>query len=276
MSSDRAPCSRSSRILVTAFRDLLAFVLALDPSGSAERDENHSTGPAPSILAARRVEDLAQVQPGRATLPSTSTTDRLTLIGIALAAVIAIVTMGNGNVNARVGDLHADVNTRLDRLESRMDTRMDGFDARLRAVEIAFGKVDQRLATLERAIRLEPSEGSNSAVVYVEPDGFRLSVGSGNTKAALRLTDRRGPAAGVHPGVRSRRRREDDPRGGCAMKAAVQHKSPNAPKRGRGPAAGTRHARADPRHAGEHPARLPADPAQEGLGLPQARERCVR
>ncbi len=81
-----------------------------------------------------------------------STTDRLTLIGIALATVIAIVTMVNGNVNARVGDLRADVNTRLDRLESRMDTRMDGFDARLRAVEIAFGKVDQRLATLERAI----------------------------------------------------------------------------------------------------------------------------
>ena len=55
VSSDRAPGSRSSRI---------------DPLGSAERDENHSTGPAPSILAARRVEDLVQVQPGRATLPS--------------------------------------------------------------------------------------------------------------------------------------------------------------------------------------------------------------
>ena len=81
-----------------------------------------------------------------------STIDRLTLIGVALAAVIAIVAMDNGNVNARVGDLRADVNTRLDRLESRMDTRMDGFDARLRAVEIAFGKVDQRLAPLERAI----------------------------------------------------------------------------------------------------------------------------
>ena len=77
-----------------------------------------------------------------------STTDRLTLIGIALATVIAIVTMVNGNVNARVGDMRADVNTRLDRLESRMD----GFDSRLRAVEIAFAKVDQRLATLERAI----------------------------------------------------------------------------------------------------------------------------
>ena len=107
-------------------------------------------GPASSVRAASTT--FMQMRPGRATLPSMSTTDRLTLIGIALATVIAIVTMVNGNVNARVGDLRADVNTRLDRLESRMDTRMDGFDARLRAVEIAFGKVDQRLATLERAI----------------------------------------------------------------------------------------------------------------------------
>ena len=38
------------------------------------------------------------------------------------------------------------VNARMDRIEMRLD----GFDERLRNVEIAFGKVDQRLATLER------------------------------------------------------------------------------------------------------------------------------
>ena len=37
---------------------------------------------------------------------------------------------------------------RMDRIE----VRLDGFDERLRGVEVAFGKVDQRLATLERAI----------------------------------------------------------------------------------------------------------------------------
>ncbi len=95
-----------------------------------------------------------------------STTDRLTIIGVALATVIAIVTMVNGNVNARVGDLRADMNTRIADVNTRINdlaadlrdfrtevnSRMDGFDARLRAVEIAFAKIDQRLATLERAI----------------------------------------------------------------------------------------------------------------------------
>ena len=99
-----------------------------------------------------------------------STTDRLTIIGVALATVIAIVTMVNGNVNARVGDLRADMDARISDLSADMDARindlaadlrdfrtevnrrMDGFDARLRAVEIAFAKIEQRLATLERAI----------------------------------------------------------------------------------------------------------------------------
>ena len=54
-------------------------------------------------------------------------------------------------VNARIDDLSA----RVDRIETRIDrieTRLDGFDDRLRSVEIAFGKVDQRLLTLERVI----------------------------------------------------------------------------------------------------------------------------
>ena len=88
-----------------------------------------------------------------------STTDRLTIIGVALATVIAIVTMVNGNVNARVGDLRADMDARINDLaadlrdfRTEVNRRMDGFDARLRAVEIAFAKIEQRLATLERAI----------------------------------------------------------------------------------------------------------------------------
>ena len=88
-----------------------------------------------------------------------STTDRLTIIGVALATVIAIVTMVNGNVNARVGDLRADMDARINDLAADLrdfrteaNSRMDRFDAWLRAVEIAFPKIDQRLATLERAI----------------------------------------------------------------------------------------------------------------------------
>ena len=43
-------------------------------------------------------------------------------------------------------------------MENRIDARLNGFDARLRAVEVAFGKVDQRLATLER-LHLPTPEG---------------------------------------------------------------------------------------------------------------------
>ena len=56
-----------------------------------------------------------------------------------------------GGFNARIDDLSA----RVDRIETRMDrieTRLDGFDERLRNVEIAFGKVDQRLLTIERVV----------------------------------------------------------------------------------------------------------------------------
>ncbi len=63
-------------------------------------------------------------------------------------------------VNARIDDLRDDLTARMDRIETRMDrieTRLDSFDERLRNVEIAFGKVDQRLLTLER-ILLPPRE----------------------------------------------------------------------------------------------------------------------
>ena len=51
-------------------------------------------------------------------------------------------------VNARVEDVRTDLTARMDRIE----TRLDGIDERLRNVEIAFGRVDQRLLTLERII----------------------------------------------------------------------------------------------------------------------------
>ena len=64
------------------------------------------------------------------------------------------------DVNNRIDDLRAGLTARIDRIE----TRLDGIDERLRNVEIAFGKVDQRLLTLER-ILLPPREPA------VEPDG---------------------------------------------------------------------------------------------------------
>ncbi len=66
------------------------------------------------------------------------------------------------DVHARIDDVHADLTARMDRLDARMDrieTRLDGFDERLRNVEVAFGKVDQRLLTLERVILPPPAPG---------------------------------------------------------------------------------------------------------------------
>ena len=69
------------------------------------------------------------------------------IIGTILAVAVIIIG-GFTMVNIRISDLDATV------AELRDDMREDhrGFDNRLRAVEIGFGKVDQRLETLERAI----------------------------------------------------------------------------------------------------------------------------
>ena len=97
------------------------------------------------------------------------------IVGTGAALLAAIVALG-AFLDSRVDDARADLGAGLDRLDARMDgldarmdrldarmdrleermdrleQRMDGFDARLRAIEVAFGKVDQRLLTLERII----------------------------------------------------------------------------------------------------------------------------
>ena len=83
----------------------------------------------------------------------------LVVAGLLAGVMYALIA----SVNTRIDDLAGrmdGVETRMDRIEARMDrieTRLDGFDERLRNVEIAFGKVDQRLLTLER-ILLPPRE----------------------------------------------------------------------------------------------------------------------
>ena len=77
--------------------------------------------------------------------------------GLVVAGLLSAQLTGQfAAVNTRIDD----VNNRIDDMADRMDrieTRLDGFDERLRNVEIAFGKVDQRLLTLER-ILLPPRE----------------------------------------------------------------------------------------------------------------------
>ena len=67
----------------------------------------------------------------------------LVLAGL-LSAQIAVV-------NGRIDDLISRV--------SRLETDVRSMDARLRAVEVAFGKLDQRLLTIERAVLPAPAPG---------------------------------------------------------------------------------------------------------------------
>ena len=75
----------------------------------------------------------------------------LTIVGtgVGLAVLLTGVTYALiGGVNTRIGDLRTDLRD----FRTEVNSRMDGFDERLRNVEIAFGKVDQRLLTIERVV----------------------------------------------------------------------------------------------------------------------------
>ena len=79
----------------------------------------------------------------------------LTIIGTGLAVVTIVVTvlsMQIVGVNTRIDD----VRNNLRDFRTEVNARMNGFDTRLRNVEIAFGKVDQRLLIIERVVLPTP------------------------------------------------------------------------------------------------------------------------
>ena len=72
-------------------------------------------------------------------------------LGVLLLALFANFNARFDDVSARLDDLAAQIaDLRADFRDVRGDLRR--LDDRLRAVEIAFGKVDQRLLTLERLL----------------------------------------------------------------------------------------------------------------------------
>ena len=111
-----------------------------------------------------------------------------TVLGTGLALVTTLLTIASllfaqlGSVNTRIDDMNTriddmntridDMNTRIDDMNTRIDDmrgefrdfrtevrgRMEGFDTRLRNVEIAFGKVDQRLLIIERFVLPTPEQ----------------------------------------------------------------------------------------------------------------------
>ena len=80
--------------------------------------------------------------------------------GVGLAVLLTGVMFALiGGVNGRIDDVYSGLSVRIDDLRldmstrmDRIETRLDGMDERLRNVEIAFGKVDQRLLTIERVV----------------------------------------------------------------------------------------------------------------------------
>ena len=84
-----------------------------------------------------------------------------TVVGTGMAVITAVLTVAGlllaqvASVNARIDDLDASVNARIDDVRSdmrEMRASLERFDARLDAVEVALGKVDQRLLTIERVV----------------------------------------------------------------------------------------------------------------------------
>ena len=66
--------------------------------------------------------------------------------------VVPVLSMQIVGVNTRIDD----VRNVLRDFRTEVNARMNGFDTRLRNVEIAFGKVDQRLLIIERVVLPTP------------------------------------------------------------------------------------------------------------------------
>ena len=90
----------------------------------------------------------------------------ISTIGGLIAVAAGVLISQNNQLNTRIEVLESNLNTRIEDLGSNISSRLEDLDGdvdnlrtdvrqldeRLRGVEIAFAKVDQRLLTLERAI----------------------------------------------------------------------------------------------------------------------------
>ena len=104
--------------------------------------------------------------------------DTKAIIGTIVAAAVSLgglLSVQFAGVNTRIDDLRTELTGRIDAVvveiatvkadlsADNADIRNDlrRMDDRLRAVEIAFGKVDKRLETLERLHRPAPEPGAS-------------------------------------------------------------------------------------------------------------------
>ena len=123
-----------------------------DVAGGARHlvsERTHGTGRSSRLRTRRRAAHLqAACDHDRFRFVGDTRALVLTIIGTGLASlaaitiVVAVLSMQIAGVNTRIDDIRTDIR----------DLRADHvrFDERLDAVDVAFGKVDQRLETLER------------------------------------------------------------------------------------------------------------------------------
>ena len=97
--------------------------------------------------------------------PMSTETKAIVGTGIGLAGLILTVMMMMNarfdDVNQRIDDLRQDQHERFRAVEQRLRS----FDDRLRAVEIGFGRIDQRLEIIERTVlpgREPPAEPADA------------------------------------------------------------------------------------------------------------------
>ena len=81
-------------------------------------------------------------------------------LGVLLIALFANFNARFDEQSAQIADLRADLAGRIADLRAEVRDDFRRLDDRLRAVEIAFGKVDQRLLTLERILIPDPDAGA--------------------------------------------------------------------------------------------------------------------
>ena len=84
-------------------------------------------------------------------------------LGVLLLALFANFNARFDDLSGQIADLRADMTgLRAEIADLRAEVRAEvrRLDDRLRAVEIAFGKVDQRLLTLERVLIPAPDAGA--------------------------------------------------------------------------------------------------------------------
>ena len=73
-------------------------------------------------------------------------------LGLLLLALFANFNARFDDQAAQIADLRTDMTSQIADLRAEVRADVRRLDDRLRAVEVAFGKVDQRLLTLERVL----------------------------------------------------------------------------------------------------------------------------